>query len=164
MAATRKIALDAFGGDHCPFVEVEAAVLAARDGQEVILVGDRARLMPQLALLGITRYDGEDGITVHHASEVITMEDTPSKVVRSKPDRNLRKIADETGGGYFELERTTELASTFTRVSQELRSQYLLGFAPDNLDGKVHKLEVRTKRPGLTVRARKSYLAAPDKS
>ena len=86
------------------------------------------------------------------------------RVVRSKPDRNLRKIADETGGGYFELERTTELSSTFTRVSQELRSQYLLGFAPENLDGKVHKLEVRTKKAGLTVRARKSYLAAPDKS
>lgn len=89
MAATRKIALDAFGGDHCPFVEVEAAVLAARAGQEVILVGDRARLIPQLALLGITRHDGEDGITVRHASEVITMEDTPSKVVRSKPDASM---------------------------------------------------------------------------
>ena len=86
------------------------------------------------------------------------------RVVRSKPDRNLRKIADETGGGYFELDRTAELAPTFTRVSQELRSQYLLGFAPDNLDGKVHKLEVRTKKPGLTVRARRSYLAAPDRS
>jgi glycerol-3-phosphate acyltransferase PlsX len=86
---TRKIALDAFGGDHCPFVEVEAAVLAARAGQEVILVGDRARLVPQLALFGITRYDGEDGITVHHASDVITMDDTPSKVVRSKPDASM---------------------------------------------------------------------------
>jgi Ca-activated chloride channel family protein len=86
------------------------------------------------------------------------------RVVRSKPDRNLRKIADETGGGYFELDRTADLAPTFTRVSQELRSQYLLGFAPENLDGKVHKLEVRTKKPGLTVRARKSYLAAPDRS
>ncbi|HEY8378189.1 MAG TPA: phosphate acyltransferase PlsX [Nannocystis sp.] len=84
-----KIALDAFGGDHCPYVEVEAAVLAARAGQEVILVGDRARLVPQLALLGITRYEGEDGITVHHASDVITMDDVPSKVVRSKPDASM---------------------------------------------------------------------------
>lgn len=79
--------------------------------------------------------------------------------VRSRPDRNLRRISDETGGGYFELQRTADLASTFTRVSQELRSQYLLGFAPATLDGKVHKLEVRTTRPGVTVRARKTYLA-----
>jgi Ca-activated chloride channel family protein len=85
------------------------------------------------------------------------------RVVRSRPSRDLRKIADETGGGYFELTKTAELAPTFTRVAQELRSQYLIGFAPTSLDGKVHKLEVRVSRPGMTVRARKSYLAAPDK-
>ena len=79
--------------------------------------------------------------------------------VRSRPDRNLRRIADETGGGYFELKKTDELAPTFTRVSQELRSQYLLGFAPENLDGRVHKLDVRVTKPGMTVRARRSYLA-----
>jgi Ca-activated chloride channel family protein len=84
-------------------------------------------------------------------------------VVRSKPSRDLRKISDETGGGYFELAKTADLAPTFTRVAQELRSQYLIGFAPSALDGKVHKLEVRVDKPGMTVRARKSYLAAPDK-
>ncbi|MBP7777037.1 MAG: VWA domain-containing protein [Acidobacteria bacterium] len=80
--------------------------------------------------------------------------------VRSRPDRNLRRIAEETGGGSFELQKTDLLASTFTRVSQELRSQYLLAFAPETLDGKPHKLEVRVKRPGVTIRARKSYSAA----
>jgi len=84
------------------------------------------------------------------------------RVVKSRPTRDLRKIADETGGGYFELLKTADLAPTFTRVAQELRSQYLIGFAPANLDGKVHKLEVKVNRPGMTVRARKSYLAAPD--
>jgi Ca-activated chloride channel family protein len=86
------------------------------------------------------------------------------RVVRSRPSRDLRRIADETGGGYFELQRTDELAPTFTRVAQELRSQYLIGFAPVALDNKVHKLEVKVNKPGMTVRARKSYLAAPDKS
>ncbi len=85
------------------------------------------------------------------------------RVVRSRPSRDLRKIADETGGGYFELEKTADLAPTFTRVAQELRSQYLIGFAPVALDNKVHKLEVKVNKPGMTVRARKSYLAAPDK-
>ncbi|HUU34176.1 MAG TPA: VWA domain-containing protein [Vicinamibacterales bacterium] len=82
--------------------------------------------------------------------------------VRSKPDRNLRRIAEETGGGSFELQKTDQLAPTFTRVAQELRSQYLLAFAPETLDGKVHKLDVRVKRPGVTVRARRSYSAASD--
>ena len=85
------------------------------------------------------------------------------RVVRSKPSRDLRKISDETGGGYFELQKTADLAPTFTRVAQELRSQYLVGFAPAALDNKVHKLELHVNKPGMTVRARKSYLAAPDK-
>lgn len=85
------------------------------------------------------------------------------RVRRSRPSRDLRRIADETGGGYFELRRTADLAPTFTRVAQELRSQYLLGFAPAVLDGKLHKLDVRV-RTGLTVRARRSYLATPDRA
>src|SRR5215203_1973219 len=85
------------------------------------------------------------------------------RVVKSRPSRDLRKISDETGGGYFELLKTVDLAPTFTRVAQELRSQYLIGFAPAALDGKVHKLEVKVTKLGMTVRARRSYLAAPDK-
>ena len=80
--------------------------------------------------------------------------------VRTRPDAGLRKVADETGGGYFELKETDDLGPTFTRVAQELHSQYVLGFTPQTLDGKVHRLMVRSKRPGTTVRTRKSYLAA----
>lgn len=79
---------------------------------------------------------------------------------RTRPDRGLRKLAEETGGGYFELKSTDALGETFTRVAQELRAQYVLGFSPAALDGKVHKLEVRT-RQGLNARARRSYLAVP---
>ena len=85
------------------------------------------------------------------------------RMVRSEPDSGLRKISDETGGGYFELKKTADLAPTFTRVAQELHSQYVMGFAPTLLDGKVHKLSLKMKKPGMTARARRSYLAAPDK-
>jgi Ca-activated chloride channel family protein len=87
-----------------------------------------------------------------------------ARIQRTRPSRDLRKISDETGGGYFELKKSDQLASTFTRVAQELRSQYLLGFTPAALDGKLHKLEVRVNRPGVTTRARKSYVAAPDRT
>jgi Ca-activated chloride channel family protein len=80
--------------------------------------------------------------------------------VRSSPDRNLRRLSEETGGGFFLLKKKDDLNSTFTRVAQELHSQYVLGFSPETLDGKVHKLEVRVKRPGLVARARKSYVAS----
>ena len=85
-----------------------------------------------------------------------------SRQVRSKPDSGLKRLAEETGGGYFELDKTADLAPTFTRVAQELHSQYVLGFTPGLLDGKVHRLGIRVKRPGMTVRARKSYLASAE--
>ena len=85
------------------------------------------------------------------------------RMVRSQPDRSLRKIAEETGGGYFELKKTDELAPTFTRVAQELHSLYTLGFAPSALDGKEHKLEVRMKQSGMMARARKTYVASANR-
>ncbi len=83
--------------------------------------------------------------------------------VRTRPDSGLRKIADETGGGYFELTKASDLAPTFTKVAQELHSQYVIGFTPTALDNKVHKLVVKMKQPGMTAQARRSYLAAGDK-
>ena len=80
--------------------------------------------------------------------------------VRSSPDRSLKKLAEDTGGGYFELKKTADLGETFARVAQELHSQYVLGFSPEAMDGKIHKLDVRVKKAGMTARARKSYVAA----
>jgi Ca-activated chloride channel homolog len=85
-----------------------------------------------------------------------------ARKVRSSPDRGLRKLSDETGGGFFLLKKTDELGSTFTRVAQELHSQYVLGFSPQVLDGKVHKLELRVKKTAMTARARKSYTAVAE--
>ena len=82
--------------------------------------------------------------------------------VRSSPDRGLKRLSEETGGGFFLLKKTDELTSTFTRVAQELHSQYVVGFTPQALDGKIHKLEVRLKKPGMVARARKSYVATSE--
>ena len=83
---------------------------------------------------------------------------------RSKPDGNLKKFAEETGGGYFELKATDELGPTFTRVAQELHSQYVIGFQPTVRDGKTHELEVRVKQRGMNARARTSYIADDERS
>ena len=81
-----------------------------------------------------------------------------------KPDEGLPKIASATGGGYFELTSTDDLASTFTRVADELHHQYALGFTPSKLDGKMHTLALKISQTGLTARARKSYLATAPRS
>jgi Ca-activated chloride channel family protein len=79
-----------------------------------------------------------------------------------KVDAGLPKIAAATGGGYFELSSTNNLGATFRRVADELHRQYALGFTPEKLDGKTHKLEVRLKKPNLVPRARRTYIAKKD--
>jgi hypothetical protein len=71
----------------------------------------------------------------------------------------LVKLADESGGGHFELMKNEDLTATFTEVADELHHQYAVGFTPVSLDGRIHPLEVRIARAGLTARARKSYVA-----
>jgi hypothetical protein len=72
-------------------------------------------------------------------------------------------MSEETGGGFFLLKKTDELGPTFTRVAQELHSQYVLGFTPQALDGKIHKLDLKIKqKPSMIARARKSYVASSE--
>jgi VWFA-related protein len=76
-----------------------------------------------------------------------------------RPDPGLKVLAEESGGGYFELRRKDDLSATFSRVADELHHQYLLAFQAEKLDGTLHKLEVRLRNPNWIPRARKSYLA-----
>jgi Ca-activated chloride channel homolog len=75
------------------------------------------------------------------------------------PDPGLARVAQETGGGYTEIRFGQDLGEAFSRVVDELHSQYLLGFAPPKRDGKVHDIDVRVAQRGMEPRARKSYVA-----
>lgn len=72
-------------------------------------------------------------------------------------------LADETGGGHFELKRNADLGATITRVADELHHQYAIGFPALNLDGRLHPIGIAVSREGLTARARKNYLALGDR-
>ena len=80
-------------------------------------------------------------------------------MIEGRPDRNLKKLSEHTGGGFFELSKSTELNATFSKVADELHRQYLLAITAQS-DGKPHTIGVRVKQPGMTVRARKTYLAS----
>lgn len=72
---------------------------------------------------------------------------------------DLPRVAEETGGGYLEVQKGDDLAAAFARVADELHSQYLLGYVPPTSDGKVRKIEVRLNVSGMRARARKTYVA-----
>ena len=98
MAEPARIALDAFGTDDCPGPEIEGAIGAAKDGVQVILVGDEAKLQPALSEAG-----GDDlPISIHHAPDTIAMGESPSKAVRAKPDASMPKCFDLVKAGEAE--------------------------------------------------------------
>lgn len=80
------IALDAMGGDHAPRAEVEGAVLAARQyGVRIVLVGIEPKVRAEL-----NRHSHRGlSIDIVNATEVITMEDSPSHAFRKKRDSSV---------------------------------------------------------------------------
>ena len=139
-------------------VEASIEQLKRVSGRRVVLVFTDGDDTASKIGLGKVMDEARAAETMVYAIGLQSVYFNGQRQVRSQPDKGLRKISDETGGGYFELKRTDDLGPTFSRVAQELHSQYVLGFAPAT-DGKLHKLEVRVKKPGMTARARKSYLA-----
>lgn len=77
-----------------------------------------------------------------------------------RPSQVLRDLAEHTGGVYFNLGARDDVNATFTQVAFELHYQYVLGFTPPKLDGKLHRIEVRMSDPRWTVRSRRFYLAS----
>lgn len=82
------IAVDAMGGDHGPRVVVEGAVAALRElNIQSVLVGNQDEIRSVLSSLGVNQGAAP---AVVHAAEVITMEDSPSRAIRSKPQSSIR--------------------------------------------------------------------------
>ena len=73
----------------------------------------------------------------------------------------LKSLSDPTGGRMFDLALRTPLGEIFGTIEAELRSQYSLGFVPSGTawDGSFHKLQVRVRRNGMRILARKGYYA-----
>jgi len=73
---------------------------------------------------------------------------------------SMKMLIRETGGGFHEFASTKDAAAAMVEVAEELHHQYLLGFEPTSTDGKLHSLDVRIKRAGVSATARQSYMAA----
>jgi hypothetical protein len=75
--------------------------------------------------------------------------------------RYLNELATASGGQMHYAENLSRLPDTFSRIADELRNQYSLGYYPSNPanDGKYRKLQVKTSRKNVVVRARPGYRA-----
>jgi len=88
--------------------------------------------------------------------------------VKDKGHKFLTKLCEDTGGEAFFTGEIVDLERAFKKVSQELRSQYIITYRPanQNYDGKERKVEVRftdkSKDNDYRIRAKKSYRAIRD--
>jgi len=150
---------------------VQAALAAAQSsGQTALIDGTYAGIMVGESDAGrallIVFSDGVDTASWLRADAVLDTARRADVVVygvsvvsRLKPEF-LREITSLTGGRLFEIEKTTNLASTFLGILEEFRHRYLVSYTPRGVskDG-WHKLDVRVKNRRTTVKARPGYLA-----
>jgi VWFA-related protein len=78
----------------------------------------------------------------------------------SQEKENLKQLAKQTGGSYFEVGKKESLEQIYRTIEEELRSQYSLGYTPDAraVDG-YRTIKVGVTRTHATVRAREGYYA-----
>jgi len=82
-------------------------------------------------------------------------------------DSAMKKLTQETGGRVIEVGNKVEkLKQAFDQISQELRSQYNIGYTPTNAtrDGSFRKVEIKPKQSEYKVQARSGYYAMPRKN
>jgi Ca-activated chloride channel family protein len=71
----------------------------------------------------------------------------------------LRQLANDTGGRAFFIDDVKELSGVYAQISDELSSQYTVGYTSKNnrRDGSWRRIVVRVDRPGATVRTKQGY-------
>jgi Ca-activated chloride channel family protein len=120
--------------------------------------------------------DGEDTSSLVAYDEVLELAKRSETVIyaigiRSKEvsltksysdaDYVLRQLTTQTGGRVFFPAGAEELPSIYTLISEELSSQYMLGYTSKNAkrDGRWRRIQVRVARPGALARTRQGYYA-----
>lgn len=87
--------------------------------------------------------------------------------VDRQEDKDIKRLAEDTGGRAFFTAAVIELERSFTRIAIELRSQYIISYSPSNerFDGKFRTIEVRLpNNKDYRIRTKKGYPAVPPRS
>ncbi len=73
----------------------------------------------------------------------------------------LEQVSRETGGAFYEVSKKLTIEEIYTKIAEELRTQYSLGYTPDkaNTAAGYHKIHLTTKEKSLTVQTREGYYA-----
>ena len=98
MTKSVTLAIDCMGGDHGPTITVPAALafLAAHPDDRLILVGQSGAIESELQR---ARASSRERLSVHHAAEVVAMDEPPRQALRNKKDSSMRVVANLVKNG-----------------------------------------------------------------
>jgi Ca-activated chloride channel family protein len=146
------------------------------DGETAIMDGAYVALAATLAQSGrslvVVCTDGYDTSSWLEPGEVLESAKRSNAVVyavtaaQARRRSPLKDLADATGGNMLEVRSSADLRGAFQKILQDFRSRYVLSYSPQGVSVEgFHRLDVRVKRRGLTVRARPGYTGvAPARS
>jgi Ca-activated chloride channel homolog len=119
--------------------------------------------------------DGDDNLSERSLDETIEMAQKTDTVIyavgtsppelfgssKERGNKILKRLTDETGGKLFFPTKSDDLTKSFLEISEELRSQYTLGYRSSNSrrDGAYRKIRVVASNKQFKVRARDGYYA-----
>ena len=137
-----------------------SVTIYAMDAAGLRAVSEQGQIRDQ-----VNQSAGGGGGVLSRATTNVPLSKTLEKnedVLRQDPHFGLGTLAQDTGGLLFDS--TNNLRTGFDRVETDLRNYYLVGYTPtnDTFDGRFRTIEVKVKRPGVTVAARKGYFAVRD--
>jgi Ca-activated chloride channel family protein len=119
--------------------------------------------------------DGEDNSSAHNMMDTIEAAQTENVVLfgirytetrkggewtaRNKYGASvMARMSHDTGGSDFDAQ-AADLRTSFREIGEQLRSSYELAYHAGLADGTFHKLVIRVKRPGFTVRTKTGYFS-----
>ncbi len=114
------------------------------------------RVSRELSALAEARARGADPTHVEGGESMLGRAES---LGRMNTESVLIELAEATGG--LSIRHTNDLRSGLRRIDEDMRSYYLLTYAPTNqtFDGRFRTIQVKVNRPGARVRARAGYFA-----
>jgi VWFA-related protein len=142
---------------------VPSGATAIMDGVYVALIATLAE--PGRSLVVVCT-DGRDTASWLHADEVIETAKRSNAVIYAVTagaagrESDLKNLTELTGGHLIEVEKGSGFKAQLQQILAEFRSRYVLSFTPTGVAaGGFHRLEVKVRRGGTTVKARQGYIS-----
>jgi VWFA-related protein len=161
--ALRRMDRGVIGGQTAVYDAIAAALPTSSRGRlkkKVMLVvtdgNDNKSKIPRARVAEAARASGVTVYALIVGGELKRLEDErPVSVVA----RELSEITDPTGGLTRDVYGFWQLEDAIMAIGADFTQQYEIGFVSDHADGKYHKIVVGVRRPNVTMRHRRGYLA-----